>query len=56
MNPINLIFGLMLFLILSLPFIDHFDSKETKNNAEFEAIHCPEMLQIDSKYCKPISE
>lgn len=54
MNPITLIAGLMLLLILSLPFLKHFDSKETKNNAEFEAKNCPQMLQVDSEYCKPL--
>ena len=29
-------------------------SREEKNNAEFEAKNCPEMLQVDSKLCKPI--
>lgn len=26
---------------------------EEKKNAEFEAENCPDMLQVDSKYCKP---
>lgn len=26
---------------------------QENKNAEFEAANCPEMLQIDSKYCKP---
>ncbi|MGP4120860.1 hypothetical protein ACT3N8_13710 [Psychrobacter aquimaris] len=26
---------------------------QENKNAEFEAVHCPEMLQIDSSYCKP---
>ena len=29
-------------------------SLHTKENAEFEAKNCPHMLQVDSKYCKPM--
>ncbi len=29
---------------------------EEKKNAEFEAKNCPDMLQVDSKYCKPIED
>lgn len=53
MNPTAGIAGLFLLLILSLPFIGYFEYTEIKNNAEFEAKNCPDMLQIDSQYCKP---
>ncbi len=29
---------------------------EEKKNAEFEAKNCPQMLQVDSEYCKPTGD
>lgn len=51
MNPIPLI---MAALFLAMVFsVESFNYLDTKQNAEFEAKNCPEMLQVDSSYCKP---
>ena len=54
MNPFLIIIALLLSLAISLPFVKSVDLRSQKDNAEFEAINCPEMLKLDSKYCKPI--
>ncbi|GAA0324951.1 hypothetical protein [Psychrobacter aestuarii] len=39
-------------LIVALLLVAFLSFSEEKDNAEFEAKNCPEMLQVDSKYCK----
>lgn len=49
---------LMIFplLIAAFTFSNFFDERDIKENAEFEAVHCPAMLQVDSEYCKPVGD
>lgn len=52
MNPIPLIL-VALFLVIFFS-TEFFTDRYTKQNAEFEAKNCPQMLQVDSQYCKPV--
>lgn len=54
MNPIIPVFVIALIFIVITPFFKTFEYREFRENAEFEAKNCPEMLRVDSKYCKAI--
>ncbi len=46
----------MMGLLFSAAVADNFEETAIRENAEFEAKNCPHMLQVDSKYCKPIED
>lgn len=54
MNPIPVIgCGIFIgFLVAAFAL----DSQHIKENAEFEAKNCPQILQVDSSYCKPTED
>lgn len=51
MNP--MLFILPIIFVFMFCLLSYGDSLD-RRHSEFEAKYCPEMLQVDSKYCKPI--
>lgn len=42
--------------IFALALLVNFDAENRKESAEFEAKNCPEMLKIESEFCKPLED
>jgi len=54
--PLIFMFFVLPLIVVALVSASILDDKNIQKNAEFEATNCPEMLQVDSKYCKPIGD